>query len=293
MILLDGKKISEEILNEISNEVQCLLKKGLRPPHLATVLVGNNPASQTYVNSKINHCKKVGFQSTSLHLEENISEEKLLDTIDNLNKNKELDGFIVQLPLPEHIDTNKIIQAIDPNKDVDGFHPLNMGKLVLGIPTFVAATPLGILEILKRYNIKTEGKKCAVIGRSNIVGTPISILLSKNHYPGNCTVTICHSKSKNLKEITSESDILIVAMGKPEFITADMVKEGAVVIDVGIHRMEDQSQKKGYKIVGDVKFDEVAPKASYITPVPGGVGLLTICSLLSNTLKARLKNLES
>ncbi|MFQ3575081.1 MAG: bifunctional methylenetetrahydrofolate dehydrogenase/methenyltetrahydrofolate cyclohydrolase FolD [Cytophagales bacterium] len=287
MVLLDGKKLSSEILSELATEVTEMISKGQRPPHLVAVLVGEDPASQTYVASKVRHCEQVGFKSTLLKLDVETSENELLEVIQKLNKDSAVDGFIVQLPLPKHINELKITQAIEPQKDVDGFHPMNVGKLALGLPTYISATPLGILEILKRYNIETEGKNCVVIGRSNIVGSPISILLYQNSYPGNCTVTVCHSKTKNLKEITSQADILVVAMGKPEFVGAEMVKEGAVVIDVGIHRMKDESKKSGFKIVGDVRFDEVAPKCSHITPVPGGVGLLTICALLKNTMMAR------
>jgi methylenetetrahydrofolate dehydrogenase (NADP+)/methenyltetrahydrofolate cyclohydrolase len=298
MQLLDGKLLSEEILSEIATEVQQIVANGGKVPHLAAVLVGNDGASQTYVNSKVKNCEKVGFKSTLIHKEVSTTEEELLNIVQDLNNNPEIDGFIVQLPLPSHISEKSITEAISPQKDVDGFHPFNVGKLALGLETFVSATPNGVMEMLKRYKIETAGKNCVVIGRSNIVGSPMSMLLSKsntcdviakNGYSADATVTICHSKTKNLKEITSKADILIVAIGKPEFITADMVKEGAVVVDVGIHRLPDSSKKSGFKLVGDVKFHEVAPKASYITPVPGGVGLMTICSLLQNTLKAGKK----
>lgn len=286
MKLLDGKKLSEEILNEISVEVLKRKKENKKTPHLAAILVGNDGASETYVASKVKNCEKVGFNSTLIRYESSVSESELLNKINELNLSKEIDGFIVQLPLPKHIDEKKITEAILPSKDVDGFHPMNVGYLALGIPAFVSATPNGVMEILKRYHIETEGKNCVVLGRSNIVGSPMAMLMSKNTNPGNATVTICHSKTKNLKDITSKADILIVAIGKPEFITAEMVKEGAVIIDVGIHRIADETKKSGFRLVGDVKFDEVAPKSSFITPVPGGVGLMTICSLLQNTLKA-------
>lgn len=286
MILLDGKKLSEEILDEIAKKVDKIKKNNKKVPHLAAILVGNDGASETYVASKVKNCKKVGFNSTFIRLDADVSEQKLLETIQDLNENSDIDGFIVQLPLPKHINESKITDAILPSKDVDGFHPTNVGYLALGNPKFVSATPNGVMEMLKRYDIDTEGKNCVVLGRSNIVGSPMAMLMSKNTKPGNATVTVCHSKTKNLIEFTSKADILIVAIGKPEFITANMVKEGAVIIDVGIHRVADASKKSGLKLVGDVKFDEVAPKSSYITPVPGGVGLMTICSLLQNTLIA-------
>jgi methylenetetrahydrofolate dehydrogenase (NADP+) / methenyltetrahydrofolate cyclohydrolase len=284
--LLDGRKISEEVLHEIMEEVGRIKQAGGKAPHLAAVLVGGDPASETYVASKVRHCEKVGFESTLIRLEANVSEENLLQEIKKLNDNDKIDGYIVQLPLPKHISEKKIIEAIDPKKDVDGFHPLNVGRLTLNLPTYISATPFGIIEMLKRYNIPTEGKHCVVMGRSNIVGSPISILMARNGYPGNSTVTICHSKTKNLKEITLQADILIVAIGKAEFVSADMVKEGAVVVDVGIHRIPDSAKKSGFRLTGDVKFNEVASKCSYITPVPGGVGLMTIAGLLKNTLLA-------
>ena len=288
-LILDGKKLSAEIQSEIKSEIELLKSHGKKIPHLAAVLVGNDGASLTYVNSKINLCKKVGMQSTLIQLDASATEEELLRIIHDLNKNKDIDGFIVQLPLPKHINENKIVEAIDPDKDVDGFHPVNLGRMQLGLPCFVSATPAGIITLLERYQIETEGKHCVVIGRSNIVGTPISILLSRNSNPGNCTVTICHSRTKNLKEICLQADILIAALGRPEFITAEMVKEGAVVIDVGISRI-DSNNEKGYLIKGDVKFEEVAPKCIAISPVPGGVGLMTVISLLMNTMKAAKKN---
>jgi methylenetetrahydrofolate dehydrogenase (NADP+) / methenyltetrahydrofolate cyclohydrolase len=286
MELLSGKVVSEKVLSEIAIEVEQIKKSGKRAPHLAAILVGNDGASETYVSSKVKHCGIVGFDSTLIRFDENVTEEELLNAVLKLNNDINIDGFIVQLPLPKHIDEKKITLAIAPKKDVDGFHPTNVGRLALGLPTYVSATPLGVIEMLKRYDIPTEGKNCVVVGRSNIVGSPVSILMFKNAYPGNATVTICHSKTKNLKEVCAQADILIVAMGKPEFITADMVKNGAVVVDVGIHRIQDASKKSGFRLVGDVKFDEVAPKTSYITPVPGGVGLMTICSLMQNTLLA-------
>ncbi|MES2837829.1 MAG: bifunctional methylenetetrahydrofolate dehydrogenase/methenyltetrahydrofolate cyclohydrolase FolD [Bacteroidota bacterium] len=284
-MLLDGKKVSQEILEEIKLAVDARKQAGKKVPHLAAVIVGNDGASKTYVESKIRACEKVGFISSHVKLDESISEQALLSEIEKLNNDASVDGFIIQLPLPKHINEQKIIEAVSPQKDVDGFHPINVGKLCLGMKTFVSATPFGIMQLLKRYKIETAGKNCVVIGRSNIVGSPMSILLSKNDYPGNCTVTLCHSKTQNLKDIVSKADIIVAALGKAEFLTADMVKQGAVVIDVGITRVSDNSAK-GYTIKGDVKFDEVAPKCSYITPVPGGVGPMTIVSLMMNTLQA-------
>jgi methylenetetrahydrofolate dehydrogenase (NADP+)/methenyltetrahydrofolate cyclohydrolase len=289
MILIDGKKISLQLQSEIAEEVKELIAKGQKQPHLAAILVGDDPASQTYVNSKVKACENVGFKSTLVRFEANVSEQKLLSKIDELNKNDDIDGYIVQLPLPRHISEQKIIEGIKPSKDVDGFHPINVGRLVLNLPTYVSATPFGIVTLLERYNIPTEGKHCVVIGRSNIVGSPMSILMAKNTNLANCTVTLCHSKTKNLKEHTLQADIVIAAIGRPNFVTADMVKEGAVVIDVGINRVEDSNTKSGYKLVGDVKFDEVSQKAGFITPVPGGVGPMTIASLLKNTLIAAKK----
>ena len=286
MVLIDGKKISDLIKGEIAKEVQEIIAKDGKIPHLAAVLVGDDPASETYVGAKERSCKEVGFVSSLYKYNATISEVELLKAIDFLNNDPEIDGFIVQLPLPKHIDGQKIIEAINPAKDVDGFHPVNMGNMVLGLPGYLPATPYGIMQLLERYKIETEGKNCVILGRSNIVGSPMSILLGRNTNPGNCTVTLCHSKTKNLAEITSQADILIAAIGKPEFITADMVKEGAVVIDVGIHRVVDASTKTGFRLKGDVKFDEVSKKCSFITPVPGGVGPMTIVGLLMNTLKA-------
>jgi len=284
--IISGKDVADKLKQEIAAEVTQLKDKSGRTPHLAAVLVGNDGASRTYVNAKVKACDVVGFKSTLVGLDENISEEHLLNEINKLNNDPDLDGFIVQLPLPKHIDEQKITEAIAPEKDVDGFHPSNLGKMLLGLPTFLPATPLGITEMLKHYEIPTEGNHCVVIGRSHIVGSPMSVLMWQNTYPGNCTVTITHSKTKNLKEITQQADILIVALGKPEFVTADMVKEGATVIDVGIHRVEDASKKSGFRLLGDVKFDDVAQKCAYISPVPGGVGPMTIVSLLKNTLLA-------
>jgi len=286
MELINGKLISDKIKEEIAEEAAKMLDTTGRTPHLAAVLVGDDAASQTYVSSKERSCKAVGFISSVYRYSSNISEAELMKAIDFLNKDDEVDGFIVQLPLPRHISAPKIIEAIDPAKDVDGFHPINLGKMMLGLPCFLPATPYGIMLLLERYKIDTEGKHCVILGRSNIVGTPMSMLLSRNSNPGNCTVTLCHSKTTNLKEICLQADILIAAIGKKEFVTADMVKKGAVVIDVGMHRVDDLTKKNGFRLTGDVKFDEVVGKCSYITPVPGGVGLMTIVGLLLNTLKA-------
>lgn len=285
MQLIDGKKIAAEIKKELAAKSAKLIDEGNRTPHLAAVLVGSDPASESYVSSKEKACREVGFISTVYRLEENATEKQLLDIVHFLNSDDEVDGFIVQLPLPRHISVDKVIEAIDPSKDVDGFHPVSLGKMVVGTPLFLPATPYGIIQMLERTKIETEGKHCVVLGRSNIVGTPISIMLSRKSNPGNCTVTLCHTKTGNMKELAASADILIAAIGQPGYVTADMVKPGAVVIDVGIHRILDGSEK-GYHITGDVKFDEVAPKCSYITPVPGGVGLMTVVSLLMNTMKA-------
>jgi methylenetetrahydrofolate dehydrogenase (NADP+) / methenyltetrahydrofolate cyclohydrolase len=292
MELINGKIISEKIKDEIAVEVKKMLTDHDRTPHLAAVLVGDDPASQTYVASKERACKEVGFISSLYRYPATISEAELLKAIDFLNKDEDVDGFIVQVPLPKHISPQKIIEAIDPAKDVDGFHPVNLGKMMLGLPCFLPATPYGIMQMLERSKIVTEGKHCVVLGRSNIVGTPMSVLLSRNSNPGNCTVTLCHSKTQNLKEICQQADILIAAIGKAEFVTADMVKKGAVVIDVGIHRIEDITTKSGFRLKGDVKFDEVAGKCSYISPVPGGVGLMTIVGLLMNTLQAAKNKIQ-
>jgi len=285
MEIIDGKIIASKIKKELAAKSAEIIDRGDRAPHLVAVLVGEDAASQTYVNSKERACKEVGFTSTIYRLEADSSEKKLLEIIDFLNNDDEVDGFIIQLPLPAHINVQKVISSINPDKDVDGFHPVSLGRMMLGEPTYLPATPYGIMQLLEHSNIQTSGKHCVVLGRSNIVGTPISVMLSRKANPGNCTVTVCHTGTKNLKEIAKTADILIAAMGQPHFVTADMVKEGAVVIDVGIHRMEDSSEK-GYHIIGDVKFDEVAPKCSFITPVPGGVGPMTIVSLLMNTFKA-------
>jgi methylenetetrahydrofolate dehydrogenase (NADP+)/methenyltetrahydrofolate cyclohydrolase len=286
MQLLDGKATSAQIKEELAESVLKLKAEGKKVPHLAAVLVGDDGASRTYVNAKVAACEKIGFKSSLVRREVDITEEELMQVIADLNNDDDIDGFIVQLPLPKHIDETKVTLAISPAKDVDGFHPESLGNMVLGIPGYLPATPNGIMEILKRYDIETSGKNCVVIGRSNIVGTPMSILLSRNTNPGNCTVTLAHSRTKNLTELTRKADILVVAIGRPEFVTADMVKEEAVVVDVGIHRIDDESAKRGFRLKGDVKFDEVAEKCSFITPVPGGVGPMTIASLLQNTLKA-------
>ena len=284
--LLDGKRCSDALKAGIAKGALEVKAARGRVPHLAAVLVGNDDASKTYVEAKVKACESVGFRSSVIRLPGTITENDLLHRIAGLNDDKDLDGFIVQLPLPSHIDADRVTTAIDPRKDVDGFHPMNLGNMVLGLPGFLPATPSGICELLKYYNIGTAGRHCVVIGRSNIVGTPMSILLSRNADPGNCTVTLAHSRTMDLPSITRQADILVVAIGKPEFVTADMVKEGAVVVDVGIHRISDATKKSGYRLVGDVRFDEVAPKSSWITPVPGGVGPMTITSLLLNTLKA-------
>ncbi len=291
MKLIDGKEISQQIREEIKEEVAKIIDSGERPPHLAAVLVGEDPASETYINNKAKACKKVGIESSTYKMKDDVTEEELLEAINFINNDKDIDGVIVQLPLPSHIDDYKVIQSIDPAKDVDGFHPVSVGRMSIGLPAYVSATPMGILQMIERSNIETLGKNCVVLGRSNIVGRPVSILMGRNGYPGNATVTVCHSKTKNLKQITSNADILIVAIGKPEFVDGDMVKEGAVVIDVGIHRIPSKEKKSGFKLMGDVKFDEVGKKAGYITPVPGGVGPMTIASLLMNTLKAAKKEI--
>ena len=286
MQLLDGKATAEKIREELKLAVETRKSRGQKIPHLAAVIVGSDGASRTYVNSKVKTCEKVGFKSTLIEFATDISEEELLAKVNDLNLDDEIDGFIVQLPLPKHIDEHKITLAIRPSKDVDGFHPENIGRMMLNLPCFLPATPAGIVELLDRYAIETSGKHCVVIGRSNIVGSPMSILMWRNAKIGNCTVTITHSRTKHLDEISKSADILIVALGKPEFVTKDMVKDGAVVVDVGIHRVEDASRRSGFKLLGDVKFDEVAPKCSFISPVPGGVGPMTIASLMINTLLA-------
>ena len=291
MNIIDGKKLSQTIKEEIAAEVEQIKNAGGKTPHLAAVLVGDDPASQVYVRNKVRSCEQVGFQSTLVRKDADLSEEELLQIIKDLNENDDIDGFIVQLPLPKHISEEKVTLAIDPRKDVDGFHPANFGRMAQGLPAYLPATPFGIVQMLDRYNIPVEGKDCVVLGRSNIVGTPISILLSRKARPGNATVTLCHSRTKDLERYTRNADILIVALGRPEFVRGDMVKEGAVVIDVGINRVEDATAKRGYRLKGDVHYEEVAPKCSYITPVPGGVGPMTIISLLMNTLKSCKKEI--
>ena len=285
MIVLDGKKTSNDIKAEIAESVKDIVAKGLRPPHLAAVIVGDDGASLTYVGSKVRACKRVGFNSTLIKLPESISENELLEKVDELNNNDNIDGYIVQLPLPKHIDSQKILMAVDSDKDVDGFHPTNFGKMALCLPTFISATPFGIMELLKRYEVETSGKHTVVIGRSDIVGRPISILMSQKSIPGNSTVTLVHSRTENINELTVKADIIISALGVPNFVKAEMVKDGVVIIDVGITRVSDDSLK-GYKIVGDVDYENVSKKSSYITPVPGGVGPMTIAMLLKNTLLA-------
>lgn len=287
MQLLDGKKVSEEIKNEIAAEVAKMKERGEKVPHLAAVLVGSNGASLTYVGSKVKTCEKIGFDSTLVSLPEDTTEEALLAKINELNNDDAIDGFIVQLPLPKHIDEQKVLNAVDPDKDVDGFHPENFGRMALELESFIPATPFGILQLLERNNIETKGKNVVVIGRSNIVGKPMSLLMSRKAYPGNATVTLTHSATLNIEEFTREADIVITALGVPEFLKADMVKAGAVIVDVGITRVPDESNARGYVIKGDVAFDEVAQKASWITPVPGGVGPMTIAMLMKNTLIAR------
>ena len=283
MQILDGKKASQSIKDELKIEVAQLTAEGKKIPHLAAILVGDSGASATYVAAKVKACEEVGFKSTLIHFEETISETKLLDKIRELNSDPDVDGILVQLPLPKNISDEEVINAIDPDKDVDGFHPINVGNMVQGLPTFVPATPHGIMLLLEHFKIDTNGKHAVVVGRSNIVGRPMSILLSSNTNPGNCTVTICHSRTKNIKDFCLQADIIVAALGKPEFVTADMVKEGAIVIDVGITRMEDVTKKSGFKLKGDVNFETVAPKCSWITPVPGGVGPMTIAALMKNT----------
>ena len=293
VILIDGKKTSETIKEEIAAEVAQIKKQGGKIPHLAAILVGNDGGSVTYVNNKVLACEKVGFQSTLIRLEETVTEAELLAKVQELNNDADIDGFIVQLPLPKHISAEKVNEILLPQKDVDGFHPVNVGRMVLNLPAYLPATPNGILQLLKRYDIETAGKHCVVIGRSHIVGSPMSIMMAKNAKPGNCTVTLCHSRTVNLPEITRTADIIIAAICIPEFVTADMVKPGAVVIDVGTTRVVSLNKKSGFELKGDVKFDEVASKCSYITPVPGGVGPMTIASLLMNTLRAAKKEVYS
>lgn len=286
MQILNGKEVSLQIQKELAAQVKERKENGRKIPHLAAILVGRDGGSVTYVNNKLKACDEIGFESSLIRYDESITEEVLLNKIHALNEDKSIDGFIVQLPLPAHIDEMKVTLAIDPKKDVDGFHPINVGNMMLNIPGFVPATPAGIVELMRRYNIETSGKNCVIVGRSNIVGTPLSLLLGKNTNPGNCTVTLAHSRSENIKDICKQADILIAAVGVPGFITEDMVKEGAVVIDVGTSRIEDSSRERGWRLVGDVDFQNVAPKTSWISPVPGGVGPMTIASLMMNTLKA-------
>lgn len=286
MNLLDGKLTAAQFKQEIAEEVEALVKAGKKAPHLAAVLVGNDGASRTYVNAKVKACNEIGFGSTLVELPETVSEADLLQKVEELNNDPEIDGFIVQVPLPKHIDEHKVVETINPDKDVDGFHAINLGKLLLDLPTLTPATPKGIMMLLEKNNIETSGKHCVVLGRSHTVGTPISVLMSRNTNPGNATVTLAHSRTQNLAEVTKQADILIVAVGKPGFVTADMVKEGAVVVDVGIHRVEAPERKSGFRLLGDVKYDEVSPKCSYISPVPGGVGPMTITALMMNTLIA-------
>ncbi len=293
MELIDGKQISKEIKLEIAEEVKKFKEQGGKTPNLVAILVGHDGASETYVGHKEKACANAGFISTVLRFEDNITEEELLEKVIEINKDDDIDGLIVQLPLPKHISEHKVIETIAPEKDVDGFHPVNVGRMMIGLPCFVSATPAGIIDLIKRYNIETEGKSCVIIGRSNIVGKPMNVLMSRKAYPGNCTVTVCHSRTKNLGEITKNADIIIAALGSPEFLTGDMVKQGAVVIDVGITRVKSDKTKSGWKLIGDAKFDEVAPKCSYITPVPGGVGPMTIVSLLKNTLLSAKKEIYS
>lgn len=291
MQILDGKKAAQAIKDELKIDVAQLAAEGKKIPHLAAILVGNNGASETYVAAKVKACDESGFKSTLIRFENDISANRLLEKIYELNNDPDIDGILVQLPLPKHISDEEVINAIDPDKDVDGFHPVSVGKMVQNLPTFIPATPHGIMLLLKHYKIETKGKHAVVVGRSNIVGRPMSILLSANTNPGNCTVTICHSHTHNLKELCLQADIIVAALGNPEFVTADMVKEGAVVIDVGITRVADTTKKSGFTLKGDVKFNEVAPKCSWITPVPGGVGPMTIAALLKNTYHScRIKN---
>lgn len=286
MKLIDGKAIAEQVKREIAEEVNKILASGGRRPHLAAILVGHDGGSEAYVGNKVRTCKEIGFQSSLIRYEDDVAEEELLDKVKELNNDPGVDGFIVQLPLPNHISEQKVIETIDYRKDVDGFHPINVGRMSIGLPCFISATPAGILELLKRYNIETSGKHCVVLGRSNIVGKPMATLMMQKTYPGDCTVTVCHSRTKNIKHFTLEADIIIAALGVPGFLKGDMVKEGAVVIDVGTTRVASPGSKSGFSLKGDVDFDEVAPKCSYITPVPGGVGPMTIVSLMKNTLQA-------
>ena len=293
MISINGKQTAQQIREEIAQQVRNSKQQGSKVPHLAAILVGNNPASEAYVRNKVKDCEAVGFGSTLVRFDTDVTEEELLAKVEEINQDNDIDGLIVQLPLPDHITPEKVTFAIRPEKDVDGFHPINVGRMAKGLPAFIAATPLGIIQLLERYEIPTEGKRCVVIGRSDIVGTPMSLLMSRKGYPGNCTVTVCHSRTQNMAEITRQADIVIAAIGRARFVTADMIKEGAVVIDVGINRVEDASRKSGYRLVGDVDFDAVAERCRYITPVPGGVGPMTRAALLHNTLLAAQKKVYS
>lgn len=286
MISIDGKQTAQRIREELTQEVARLKQNGGKIPHLAAILVGNNPASEAYVRNKVKDCQQVGFGSTLVRFDTGITEAALLAKVEEINQDDDIDGVIVQLPLPAHINAEKVTFAIDPKKDVDGFHPTNVGRMAKGLPAYVSATPLGILQLLERYQIETAGKHCVVIGRSDIVGTPMSILMSRKAYPGDCTVTVCHSRTRNMADITRQADIIVAAIGRAHFVTADMVKEGAIVIDVGINRVEDATKKSGFALTGDVDFDKVAGKCSYITPVPGGVGPMTRAALLYNTMLA-------
>ncbi len=289
MTLIDGKAVATAIKQDIAKEVEQILKDGGKRPHLAAILVGHDGGSETYVKNKVLACEQCGFKSTLIRMESDITEDELLEQVKRLNEDQDVDGFIVQLPLPSHISEQKVIEAIDYKKDVDGFHPINVGRMSIGLPCYISATPNGILQLLKYYNIETSGKKCVVLGRSNIVGKPMAQLMMQKSYPGDSTVTVCHSHTKNIKEECQSADIIIAALGQPHFLTADMVKEGAVVIDVGTTRVPDSTRKSGFRLSGDVDFDNVAPKCSYISPVPGGVGPMTICSLMKNTLSAGKK----
>lgn len=286
MTLIDGKKVADQIKEEIGATVEKMVAEGKKRPHLAAILVGHDGGSETYVAHKVRACEQCGFKSTLIRFEDDVTEEKLLEAIKTLNRDADVDGFIVQLPLPRHISEQKIIEAIDYRKDVDGFHPINVGRMSIGLPCYLSATPAGIMELIARYEIPTKGKRCVVLGRSNIVGKPVATLMMQKHVPGDATVTVCHSATENIKEICREADIIIAALGKPGFVTADMVKPGAAIIDVGTTRVPDASRKSGFRLRGDVDFDNVAPLCSYITPVPGGVGPMTICSLMKNTLLA-------
>ncbi len=289
MTIIDGKAVAEQIKKEIAEEVSLIVADGGKRPHLAAILVGHDGGSETYVASKVKACEACGFKSTLIRFEDTVSEQELLDKVQELNDNDDVDGFIVQLPLPKHISEDKVIEAIDYRKDVDGFHPINVGRMSIGLPCYVSATPAGIVELISRYHIETAGKRCVILGRSNIVGKPMAALMMRKAYPGDCTVTVCHSRSKNIADECRQADIIIAALGQPEFVKADMVKDGAVIIDVGTTRVPSALTKSGYKLKGDVKYDEVAPRCSYITPVPGGVGPMTIVSLMRNTLLAGKK----